>query len=126
MASELIIPDDIGIGARLFEACTDILRSFIRELPTKKTFLQHQIFAIRRVLQTMLVWGEDQQVLSGHLDGTLQQSARLQHAVLSTLVNMATILTGNLPSKYLISFRCIDTLPSSRIADREYTGYRQI
>src|SRR6266480_3269142 len=90
MGTDLFCFDGIGLTARLFQACIDTLTAFVHEYADLATV---QRLLLRRVLQTLIIWGEDHKVASGALDSSLQKSTRRQQAVLSALLNIANVLT---------------------------------
>ncbi|CVL13510.1 uncharacterized protein FPRN_12097 [Fusarium proliferatum] len=90
---DILIPDDIGIVGRLFQANVDVLTHTLREAkPGSNVSSTHQR-ALMRILQSLVLWGESNDIESGALDATLQRSRRLLRATLSPLRSMGLTLT---------------------------------
>ena len=93
-SAHLHIPDDIGVVARLSQACIDTLRALVKA-PLEETHLSRtQQRSVRRILQTLVIWGEDHQVPSGKLDSIIVKSARLQQVVILALASIGGVLSS--------------------------------
>ncbi|KAF5622601.1 ankyrin repeat [Fusarium sp. NRRL 25303] len=88
---DILIPDDIGIVGRLFQANVDVLTHTLREAKTGSNVSSTHQRALMRILQSLVLWGESNDIESGALDATLQRSRRLLRATLSPLRSMGIV-----------------------------------
>lgn len=93
----LFIPEDVGIIGRLFQATTEMVSRYLRENNDDFYLENKKKQRLVRMLQSLLLWGEDNKVADGRLDAVLQRSKNLQAVTLTSLHCFAeTFLDGAL------------------------------
>ena len=91
-ADDLLIPHDIGIVGRLFQADVDVLSEVLKTTRNTAVISLVQRIALTRALQSLSLWGESHHVSSGSLDATLQRSRKLLRATLLPLKGIGVLL----------------------------------
>src|SRR5436190_16300400 len=76
---------DIGIIARLFQSCTDILTQIVCDIRKRAALPKRDLASLRRSVQSLIQWGDNHDVMSGLLDTRLQNSRRLRDTTLDLL-----------------------------------------
>ena len=91
-ADNLLIPHDIGIVGRLFQADMDVLSEVLKTTRNTAVISVVERIAITRALQSLSLWGDSHRVSSGALDATLQRSRKLLRATLLPLKCIGVLL----------------------------------
>lgn len=89
------MPRNVGIVARLYQACIDIIKTIVLQEVNDQS-LQTYVLPLRRIHHSLVLWDSDHSVGKGDLDIILQRSRRLQEATLVPLRSMALILAFGL------------------------------
>lgn len=93
--SDLFIPEDVGIVWRIFQSTTEMVSRLLQENKHSSYLEQRQNRQVVRLLQGLLLWGDDNKVADGRLDTVLQRSRNIQAITLTPLHCFAeTFLRG--------------------------------
>jgi hypothetical protein len=80
----LTIPHDAGIAADLLQMSLDLLRQTL-SIQGSVNPSNQQKKSLKRIQQSLFLWGESHEVPSGILDSVLQKSKHLQKVVVTVL-----------------------------------------
>jgi hypothetical protein len=84
---------EIGIIARLFQACTDILTKVVHDVRKRAVLPKKDVASLRRSVQSLIQWGDSHDIMSGLLDTSLQKSRRLRDITLDLLSDIGLLVT---------------------------------
>jgi len=84
---------EVGIIARLFQSCMDILANIVKHCRKNTLLPKRELASLRRSVQSLVQWGDSHDINAGHLDDKLQKSRRLRDTTLEILRNIGVLAT---------------------------------
>lgn len=86
---------ELPLAAEIYVHSTQLFKEALKHIPSiyYKSATERQL---KRALQTLLLWGDQHDVISGELDKILGHSSILQRSTLRTLNSIARVLTERL------------------------------
>ncbi|KAH8722236.1 hypothetical protein BGZ61DRAFT_516337 [Ilyonectria robusta] len=90
------LPDDLGIAARVYLACSKLYKSILQRLVSRADIGKPLYRNIERSFSTLVLWAKTHEAPNGTLDRALLQSSDLRALTLGFLVDISQILTQRL------------------------------